>query len=372
MVDQLLRAASLPRRYGGRTVVDVDELVLRRGESVAVVGPNGAGKSTLFRLLLLLEAADGGVVQVCGAAARPGDAEARRRLAGVFQRPILFSGNVRDNIEYGLRGRGMPRAEQRRRAEEALEWMELRELAGAAVQTLSGGEAQRVALARALAIQPDVLLLDEPTANLDVSMRRRFRQDLDRIGRERSGGMILVTHDAAEAFGLADRIVVMHHGRVVQMGTPEEIVGNPGSAFVAELAGAEMLPRGTVTGVVDGLASISVASGLALRAAGGAAADMKRGDAAVIAYRPEDVAVTAGEDVTATDATNRFAVVVRSLMPGSTFVRVLLAAGSGGVTLTALLTRRSVETLGLRRGSRAVAHLKAAAVHAWPGGNLEE
>jgi ABC-type Fe3+/spermidine/putrescine transport system ATPase subunit len=372
MVDPLLRAESLTRRYGGRTVVDVDELVLRRGESVAVVGPNGAGKSTLFRLLMLLEAADGGAIHICGAAARPGDAAARRRLAGVFQRPILFSGTVRDNVEYGLRGRGMPRSEQRRRAAEALGWLELRELAGAAVQTLSGGEAQRVALARALAIQPDVLLLDEPTANLDVSIRRRFRQDLDRIGRARSGGMILVTHDAAEAFGLADRIVVMHHGRVVQVGTPEEIALSPGSAFVAELAGLELLPHGTVVGAENGLASITVAGGPTLRAASGAAAGMRRGDAVVVACRPEDISLTAAEDDAATGTMNRFPVVVRSLMPGSTLVRVLLTAEPGEVTLTALLTRRSVEALGLRTGSRGVAHMKATAVHAWPAGDLEE
>jgi ABC-type Fe3+/spermidine/putrescine transport system ATPase subunit len=364
VVEALLHARSLQRRYGSRTVVDIDVLALSRGESIAIVGPNGAGKSTLFRLLMLLEAADAGTIRLAGETVGPRDSHARRRLAGVFQRPVLFSGTVRDNVEYGLRGRGLPRSELRRRAGDALDWLSLGALAAAPVHSLSGGEAQRVALARALAIQPDVLLLDEPTANLDVTIRRRFRQDLERVGRERAGSMILVTHDAAEAFGLADRIIVMHHGRIVQTGTPEEIVLNPGSAFAAELAGAELLLHGTVESLDGGLAGVRLAAGLTVWAA--SAAGMRRGAGAVVAYRPEDIALAAAEREVATSAINRIAVVIRSVAPGGSFVRVLLQAEAAPeVRMTALLTRRSVEALGLRPGGRAVAHMKAAAMHAW-------
>jgi ABC-type Fe3+/spermidine/putrescine transport system ATPase subunit len=366
VVDVLLQAEAVHRRYGGRTVVDAATLEVRRGEVVAIVGPNGAGKSTLFRLLMLLERADAGVIRVGRREVSAGDTEARRRLAGVFQRPILFSGSVRDNVEYGLRGRGLRRDELRRRTADALEWLSLGALADAQAHTLSGGEAQRVALARALAIRPDVLLLDEPTAGLDVAIRRRFRQDLERVGRERAGGIVLVTHDASEAFGLADRIAVMHHGRIVQDGTPQEISLSPESAFAAELAGAELILHGTVATVEGGLVAVSVAPEATIWAMAAGADRLRTGAHAVVAYRPEDIALTAPDDDVATSAVNRLDVVVHAVVPAGPFVRVLLQpAVAAHSRLTALLTSRSAEALSLRPGSRAVAHMKATALHAW-------
>src|SRR5690606_8124742 len=137
--------------------------------------PNGAGKSTLFRLLLAVEAPDAGRVLLDGRPVRPGDRIARRRMAGVFQRPYLFAGSVATNVAYGLASRGLSRVARDRRVAEMLEPLDLSARAYGPVHRLSGGEAQRVALARALAPRPDVLLLDEPTANLDVTVRRRFR-----------------------------------------------------------------------------------------------------------------------------------------------------------------------------------------------------
>jgi ABC-type Fe3+/spermidine/putrescine transport system ATPase subunit len=364
MVAPLLEAESLRRSYGHRTVVDVDALALQPGETLAVVGPNGAGKSTLFRLLMLLEKPDAGVVRIAGRAAGTGDTASRRRLAGVFQRPILFSGSVRDNVGYGLRGRGLARDEQRQRVGEAIELLALQSLADAAVHTLSGGEAQRVALARALAIRPDVLLLDEPTANLDVIARRRFRHDLERAALQRAAGMILVTHDESEAFGLADRVAVMHHGRIVQTGTPDEIMASPGSPFVAELAGAELSLHGTVAAVEDGLATITLGHGLDVLAVGDAR--MRRGGAAVVAYRPEDVTLGPADDDHPTSAVNRLNVVVTALVPTGPFVRVRLRAEHApAVRLSALVTRRSAEALALTPGARASAHMKATALRAW-------
>ncbi|HSJ23295.1 MAG TPA: ATP-binding cassette domain-containing protein [Longimicrobiales bacterium] len=228
----LLAADAVTRSYGGRAVVDGVSVSVRRGEVLSIVGPNGAGKSTLFRMLLLLEQPDSGAVTLDG---RLPDATSRRRLAGVFQRAALFTGSVMDNVAYGLRARGVSRAERVDRARAALAALDMTDFARAPVHTLSGGEAQRVALARALVLEPDVLLLDEPTSNLDVTIRRRFRHDLDHVGRDRAGAIVLVTHDPVEAFGLADRVVVMHHGRVVQEGTPATVTSRPASAFVEEL-----------------------------------------------------------------------------------------------------------------------------------------
>jgi putative spermidine/putrescine transport system ATP-binding protein len=362
MVGALLDAHGLVRRYAGRAVVDVAALEVRRGEVLSIVGPNGAGKSTLFRLLLLLEQPDAGVIRMNGA---PADAASRRRLAGVFQRPILFTGTVADNVGYGLRARRVPRQERRQRVHDALAALDMTEYAGSPVQLLSGGEAQRVALARALVLRPDVLLLDEPTASLDVGIRRRFRQDLDRAGRELAGAVVLVTHDGAEAFGLADRVAVMHHGRIVQDGTPSDVMTRPASAFVAELSGAELLLHGVVEGRDDDLVAVRIAGQLLLWAAAGDAG-LAAGDRAAVAYRPEDVLLSPADDVTPTSAVNRVAVTVRSLVGSGGLVRVLLhATPPADVQFAALLTRRSVAALQLGPGTAATAHLKASALHAW-------
>src|SRR5690606_20600959 len=237
----VLSAEGLQRRYGGRLVLDVDRIDVRRSEVLAVLGPNGAGKSTLFRLLLLLERPDAGRIHFEGRAVSPGDRAAMRRMAGVFQRPMLFAGSVESNVALGLRARGVPRRERARRVAEALAWVGLERLAHVPVGTLSGGEAQRVALARALVVEPDVLLLDEPTANLDVTVRRRFREDLERLVRQRAGAVVLITHDPAEAFAIADRVAVIQEGRIVQVGTPTDVVMDPATPFVAAFTGAELL-----------------------------------------------------------------------------------------------------------------------------------
>src|SRR5690606_8773902 len=231
-----------------------EHVSVERGELLAIVGPNGAGKSTLFRLLLLLERPDAGTIRFGGVAMKQRDSRARGRIAGVFQRTVLFSGSVRDNVSFGVRATGIDRAGQRRRVDAVLDNLGLTALEAAPVEALSGGEAQRVALARALVLEPDVLLLDEPTANLDITVRRRFREDLERVARQRAGGVIVVTHEAADVFGLADRIAVMQDGRIVQVAAPADILLQPGSPFVAELTGAELLLHGTVESVADGLA----------------------------------------------------------------------------------------------------------------------
>jgi molybdopterin-binding protein len=359
--DALLSAVELVRSYGGRRVVDVERLVVGRGEVVAVLGPNGAGKSTLFRLLLLLERPDAGTIRLAGRAVRPGDPEARRRVAGVFQRPVLFAGSVRSNLEFGLRSTEVPRREWRRRIDRTVAELGVAHLPRADVRTLSGGEAQRVALARALVLEPDVLLLDEPTAGLDVTVRRRFREELGRVIRERARSVVLITHDAADAFELADRVAVMEAGRIVQVGTPEDLTAEPATPFVAAFTGAELLLDGSVEAVGDGTVMVRT-GGVALLARcveAGAAI----GDRVHVRYRPEDVVLApAGREDNATwvSARNRLAMTVRSTTPVGGLIRVGLA---GPVSLAALVTRDSADHLGLRPGADVTALLKTAALN---------
>ena len=363
----LLRAERLVRTYGGRPVLRGVSFDMLPGEILAIVGPNGAGKSTLFRVLLCVEAATAGRILLAGTELKHGDRAMRRRLSGVFQHPVLFSGTVDDNIAFGLRRR--TRAERRRAVDAALDWFGLSALKRADVRTLSGGEARRVALARALVLEPDVLLLDEPTAGLDATVRTRFLHELERVARSRTRGIIMITHDPRDAFGLADRIAVMHQGEIVQQGTPDDIMLRPATSFAAELTGAELLLNGTVTEVEYALAAVQLPGGVELHATIAAGEVLRPGDAAQVAYRPEDVIVARGV-AAPSSAANRLAFRVMALVAAGAHVRAQLRPETGGdYVLTALLTRRSVDELGIEIGQRAHALLKASALHVWRRGD---
>lgn len=358
----LLRGESLVRRYGGRTVVSVDEIELRTGEVLAVLGPNGAGKSTLFRILLLLEKQDSGRVLFAGTPVSAGQTAIMRRMSAVFQRPYLFDGTVRDNIAYGLRARGISNAASSAPVKAAMELLSLTPFAGASVRTLSGGEAQRVGLARALVVEPDVLALDEPTLHLDVSVRRRFREDIERVARKHARGTLLITHDPGDAFALADRIAVMEDGRIVQVGTPSELVLQPATAFVAEFTGSELLLHGVVSQRDGDLVEVELAGGARLWAV---AQDPRAvtGEAVHVAYRPEDIALATAQGDAETSAMNRFSLTVEAVIPAGALVHVRLA---GALTLTASITARSMTSMHIAPGSSVTAHLKAAALRAYP------
>jgi molybdopterin-binding protein len=360
----LLRAERLRRRYGPRLVVDVELLEVRPGEVLGVLGPNGAGKSTLFRLLMLLERADEGRILLDGRQVRPGDTSAMRRMAGVFQRPFLFDGTVEENVSFGLRARGVARSERTDRVREALSWVGLETMKTRSVRGLSGGEAQRVALARALVLAPDLLVLDEPTANLDTTVRRRFREDLERLARTHARAAILITHDPTDAFSLADRIVVMQDGVVVQQGPPEALVLDPATPFIATFTGAELLLDGVVCGFDEGLPLIELTAGVVIMVSPATDREpLVTGQRVHVAYRPEDVVLAPAGEAAITSALNRFTLHVDTLTPAGGLVRARLG---GQLQITALITRRSAEALGLEAGEPVIAQLKAAALRAYP------
>lgn len=365
----LLRAEGLRHSYGGRPVVDLAEFSVAAGEVLAILGPNGAGKSTLFRLLLLLERPDAGRILLGGREVAPSDLNARRRLSGVFQRPYLFEGTVAENVAYGLRVRGTDRREREARVAEILNAVGLGHLGDHPVHALSGGEAQRVALARALATRPELLLLDEPTSNLDITVRRRFREDLMHLVRRHARGAILITHDPAEAFTVADRIAVMQSGRIVQEGPPESLVLDPGTPFVAAFTGAELLLNGVVESRDERLLQVRVAGApsplIAVLAPD--APPVEQGEPVHLAYRPEDVMLISPGTSGEFSARNRFHLRVAHLAPAGGLVRVRL---EGAITLVSLVTRPAAEALGLAVGREVSAQLKAAALRAFRAADL--
>ncbi len=221
------------------------------GETVALLGPNGAGKTTLLRVLAGLQAFHAGRVTLDGVVLDDGTHHVppeARPIGVVFQDYLLFPHlSALENVAFGLRSRGMPRAEARRRAAEWLEQVGLGAHQASRPTALSGGQAQRVALARALATEPRLLLLDEPLAALDASTRRETRRELRRHLTGYDGVRLVVTHDPLEAVALAERLVVIEDGHLVQTGTPAEISRQPRTRYVADLVGVNLL-RGRAEG----------------------------------------------------------------------------------------------------------------------------
>jgi putative spermidine/putrescine transport system ATP-binding protein len=238
----------LRRQYGPVVALDGVDLTVRAGELVALLGPSGCGKTTTLRLLAGLEDADAGTITVGGKDITRVPAN-RRDMGMVFQAYSLFPHmTVRENVAFGLRLRRVSKADRDRRAMEMLDLVGLSQQADRYAHQISGGQQQRVALARALAIEPQVLLLDEPLSALDAKVRAQLRDQIRRIQLEVGITTLFVTHDQEEALAIADRVGVMKEGRIEQLGPPTEIYSRPGTPFVAEFVGLTNRLAGTVSG----------------------------------------------------------------------------------------------------------------------------
>jgi spermidine/putrescine transport system ATP-binding protein len=287
----------LTKHYGDvQALVDVD-LRIRQGEFFALLGPSGCGKTTTLKLISGFEQPTRGRVLVHG---RPmqGVPAFKRDVNTVFQNYALFPHlDVRDNVAFGLRMKKVAKRERHARAEEALERVHLPGVARRAIDELSGGQQQRVALARALVNRPSVLLLDEPLGALDLKLRRAMQQELKEIQRDVGISFVFVTHDQHEALSMADRIAVMHDGRVQQVGAPREIYEQPRSRFVADFIGESGFLAGTLEGRANEYASVRLASGERLLAL--APVGLPDTGKVTVAIRPEHVTVGAAPaDVT--------------------------------------------------------------------------
>jgi len=230
--------SGLRHRYGARTVLNIPRLSIPRGETLGVIGPSGAGKSTLLRLLQGLERPSEGTIEMDGARMpHPLPLPVARRITTVFQRPLMLDRTVRDNVLFGLRVRGRS---DRGPAGPLLERLGLAHLATAPARRLSGGEAQRVALARAMAIEPDVLLLDEPAANLDPANVARVEAFI-RDAQGRGTTIVLVTHNTHEARRLSHRTLLLIEGCVVETGPTAAFFETPAEASTRAFLAGELV-----------------------------------------------------------------------------------------------------------------------------------
>jgi putative spermidine/putrescine transport system ATP-binding protein len=261
---------------GTRALLPLD-LSIAAGETIVLLGPSGCGKTTTLRIIAGLESPDPGgrvLFETTDVTAVPIE---KRNVGMVFQSYALFPNmTVAGNIEYGLKVRGMPAADRTARVKEMLAMMRIEPLAQRRIDQLSGGQRQRVALARAIAPRPRVLLLDEPLTALDAKLREDLRLEIDRLLRSLGITSVYVTHDQAEAMALGDRIAVMSHGKIAQIGTPQDIYFAPADAFVADFIGTMNRVSGEVA---DG--RLRFAGGWLPLAADAAATD--------VMFRPEDL-----------------------------------------------------------------------------------
>jgi len=345
-----LRAHVVVQR--GALLVDVD-LTVADGEVLAVLGPNGAGKSTVLRVLAGLLVPDGGQV-VVGADVWDDDGvhlpAHDRPLGMVFQDHLLFPHlSVRDNVAFGLRTRGVRRAAARATADGWLERVGLDGFGDRRPTQLSGGQAQRAALARALVGEPRLLLLDEPLSALDARTRLTVRAELRRHLADFGGCTVLVSHDPVDAMALADRVVVVEDGTVVQEGTPAEVARRPRTDYVARLVGLSLLP-----GVADGTAVQLEGGGTV------AVAEAARGPV-LVAVRPETVSLYLARPEGS--PRNVWSLLLVGATPHGSTVRCEL---DGEVALTADVTATAFAELGLVPGDRVWASVKASEVAVYP------
>jgi len=288
MAKTVVELQGCTREYGPVRAVDALDLAVLEGEFLSLLGPSGCGKTTTLNLIAGFVDPTAGRILIDGedVTGRPAHL---RGLGVVFQSYALFPHlTVFENVAFGLRERRVSGAEIDRKVAEALALVRLEGRERQRPAELSGGMQQRVALARALVYRPRVLLLDEPLAALDRKLREEMRDELRAIQRSVGITTVFVTHDQAEALGLSDRIAVMSHGRIEQLGAPREVYERPATRFVADFIGASTVLRGTARGAdrvaLGGAATVQVAVGRALRA----------GEELDLAIRPERLRLAAG------------------------------------------------------------------------------
>jgi len=352
----IVSVRSLRKRYDDTETLRDVSLDIDRGETFALIGFSGSGKTTLLRLVHLLDRPTTGEILFDGVDTDSPERvrlQLRRRMAMVFQRPTAFRASVFDNVAYGLKIRGVKGTRLKHRVSQALETVELDDFGGRDAHSLSGGELQRVALARAMVTDPDLLLLDEPTANLDPINTRRVEILIGRVISELNATVLMATHDMAQGQRLASRMGVLLGGRLLQTGTPLEVFNRPEGTEIAEFVGVENIFEGRVASSEQGLMGIDI-GGETVYASG-----THEIGAQVNAFiRPEEVILA--ESQLLTSARNRFHGTVSHASREGALVHVRIDCG---FPLSAHVTVLSAEEMELVPGRPVCAFFKATGVH---------
>jgi iron(III) transport system ATP-binding protein len=340
--EPYLKLEGIRKAFGSFTALKDVALAVANGELITFLGPSGCGKTTLLRIIAGLETQDGGTI-IQGKRNISRLPAMKRDYGIVFQSYALFPNlTIFDNVSYGLVNRRKGRAEIRRRVAELLTLVGLADAGGKYPGQLSGGQQQRIALARALATAPGLLLLDEPLSALDALERLRLRGEIRALQQRLGVTTIMVTHDQEEALSMADRVVVMNHGAIEQIGTPQQIYREPASAFVADFVGKVNV----ISAVAEEGGRFRVGA-LVLTGAVGAAA-VAPGTRVRMYLRPEDVII---DGATAGQANAAPATVTKVEFLGAFCHVTVQVAGAEDQPLLINISRHSIDRMNLVEGS---------------------
>ena len=355
----MIRIEAVTKKFRETEILKTISLRILKGEIFTLIGPSGSGKTTLLRLINLLDTPTTGKIVFDGTDTSENEKvrlSVRRRMGMVFQKPAVLNTTVAENVAFGLKFRGVERSQIESRVQSALDLVGLPDFSKRKAITLSGGEMQRVSIARAMVTEPDVLLLDEPTANLDPVSSEIIENLILRINRELHTTIILSTHDMIQGQRLADRMGVIMDGRMVQVGTTNDIFYQPFGKDIARFVGIDTNLKGVVKTNDRGHAEIETGGAIFE-----AITSILPGQRVALYIRPEEVTLMLPESGSKkTSARNQLSGTITKMVPFGPFIRITVDCGSA---LTALITRRSSDELGLTVGMTVIAGVKATAIH---------
>jgi len=349
-----VEAENLCKEYSGKKVLVDVSFRVQRGEIFAIIGPNGAGKTTLLRILDLLDEPSSGTVWFQGVEVTYSARDRqtlRRRIGMVFQQTVLFNMSVFDNVTYGLKVRGLNERNVGQKVKTMLELVQLRGFEHRNALALSGGEAQRVALAQALVTEPELLLLDEPTANLDPRNVSIVEEALSRVNQEKKTTMIMATHNMFQAENLAHRVAVLNEGRIEKVGMFQEIFATP-SKFMVGFARLENIFSGVSRVTKEGTSFVDVGDGVYVEAA-----FVKAGNVTIY-VRPEDIVLSTHPLVSS--ARNTFEGRIVQISDLGPLVKLKVRAGKDFIVQ---ITKRSFNEMQLNVDSKVFIAFKASSVN---------
>ncbi|MDY6893486.1 MAG: ABC transporter ATP-binding protein [Chloroflexota bacterium] len=354
-----LEVKGVYQQFGESEILKGVDLSVKQGEVFVIIGPTGSGKTTLLRIIGLLDKPTSGALYFGGHEVTDSESarlDVRRKLAIVFQKPAVFNTSVYDNVAYGLKIRNEKDDSLRSKVQNALETVGLSGYENRRARTLSGGEIQRVALARAMVIEPELLLLDEPTANLDPVSTANVEKLISQVIQKLDSTVIMSTHDMFQGQRLADRMGVIIAGEMLQTGDPREIFSLPQGREIAEFVGMENILSGKVSSNEGGMVTIgidnTVVEGIS---------NLDAGTEVYACIRPEEITLARAKD--STSARNTFPAEITRIVLFGPLARVEMDTG---FPLIALITKRSAEEMDLQTGTRIHASFKATGVHIIP------
>jgi tungstate transport system ATP-binding protein len=354
----MIEAQNITKVYGEREILHDVDLSVGEGEILGIIGPSGSGKSTFLRVLDLIEPPTSGDLSIFGVDVvehRDRVVEVRRRMGMLFQKPIVFNTSVYENVAMGLKYRHVGKQEIDVSVKGVLEEVGLARYLRSNARNLSGGEQQRVSLARVLVTDPEILFLDEPTANLDPKSTETIERMVKRMNREQGMTVVMNTHDMLQGQRIARRIGVMIGGEILQVGSSREIFYAPDSTRIAHFVGIDNIHTGRIAGSEHRITRVEVA-GVPLYVG---EAPPHPGKEVTVIFRGEDVTLGLGEPAR-TSARNVLAGTVADIADIAPFVHVKVDCG---FSVSALVTARSAEEMALSTGTPVWVSVKASAVH---------